>query len=209
MTTRKKEAPAGSSRAAANEAGGEALSRRLEGLDAASPARDVARLVAQSPRVLFFFWGFARDPREALRRALGAAGEPLQLAVRLVDLEGEEVATYAAAHDAQSIWFEARPRRAYRAEVGFFAPGSPFVRVLASNVVETAPDGPSEVSEDAADFHVSEPDFARILAASGFAGPAAAPARDGGPPNSPALARRAPSSFAHGAVAPGDDATAV
>jgi hypothetical protein len=212
MTLRKKASPTTSPRAATNGPEGEALSRRLEGLGASPPARDGARLLAQSPRVLFFYWSFARDPRGALRRALGAAGERLQLAVRLVDLEGEEVVTYAAAPHGQSAWFEARPRRTYRAEVGFFAQGSPFVRLLASNVVETAPDEPSEVSDVAADFHVSPPDFARILAASGFSEPTPVLARvacDDGPPNSSTLARRAPSSYVHGAGSTGDDARAV
>jgi hypothetical protein len=180
----------------------------LDGLRAESPARDEAGLLAQSPRLLFFFWSFARDPRETLRRALGAPGEGLQLAVRLVDLEGDAVVTYAAAPSSQSIWFEARPRREYRAEVGFFAPGAPFVRVLSSNVVETAPEAPSQVSDEAAEFRVSPPDFARILAASGFAESAAEFARaatageagNGVAPDLSPRARRAPSSLALGAT---------
>jgi hypothetical protein len=173
------------------------LARRLETLDTASPARDEAGLLAQSPRVLFFFWRFARDPRGALRRALGAAGERLQLAVRLVDLEGDAVVTYAAAPGGQSIWFEARPGRAYRAEVGFFAAGAPFVRLLSSNVVETAPETPSQASDEVADFRTDARDFAQMLAASGFVESAADFARvagDDSPPGSAPLAR-APSSF--------------
>lgn len=190
-----------------------AAARRLEGLDAESPARDEARLLAQSPRKLFFHWSFARDPRETLRRALGDAGERFALAARLVDLESGAVEAFAGAAPEQSVWFEARPRRAYRAEVGFFAEGSPFVRVLASNVVETAPEAPSHLSDEGADFRVGSHDFARILAASGFAEPAAEFARvsnahvagDESPPNSFTLARRSLSSFALGAGSPGDE----
>jgi hypothetical protein len=192
--------------------GDETVAQRLEGLNAASPARDEARLLAQSPRRLFFYWSFARDPRETLRRALGRAGEGFSLAARLVDLESGAVEASAAATREQSAWFEARPRRAYRAEVGFFAAASPFVRVLSSNVVETAADEPSQLSDEAADFRTSTPDFARLLAASGFAAPAAefsapaAPARGvGSPPGSSTLARRAPSSFALGVAPPGDE----
>jgi hypothetical protein len=214
MTLGKKESPAERGRAAANDPTREAAARRLEGLDTASPARDVAGLLAQSPRVLFFFWRFARDPRETLRRALGASGEGLQLAVRLVDLEGDAVVTYAAAPGSQSIWFGARPRRAYRAEVGFFAAGAPFVRVLSSNVVETAPDAPSQLSDEAADFRTTARDFAGLLTASGFAGLArefapgatALVASDDGPPNSSTLTRRAPSSFALAAPPPREEA---
>jgi hypothetical protein len=208
MNPRREENPTESPRAAAHDPEGEAVARRLEVLDTAPPARDEARLLAQSPRVLFFFWGFARDPREALRRALGAAGGRLQLAVRLIDLEGDDVVTYAAAPGGRSIWFEARPGRAYRAEVGFFAAGSPFVRLLSSNAVETAPEAPSRVSDEAADFRTDARDFAQMLAASGFVEPAAEFARagsDDSPPGSSTPARRATSSFAHGSGSSGDE----
>jgi hypothetical protein len=208
MNPREEESPAESPRAADYDPNGGAVARQLEGLSASSPAGDEAGLLAQSPRVLFFFWSFARDPHEALRRALGAAGRRLQLAVRLIDLEGDDVVTYAAAPGGQSIWFEARPRRAYRAEVGFFAAGSPFVRLLSSNVVETAPEAPSQVSDEAAAFRTDARDFAQMLAVSGFVEPAAAFARvagDDGPSSSFAPARRAASSFALGARPPGDE----
>jgi hypothetical protein len=204
MARRKKVSPAEGSRAATGDSNGESVARRLEGLDAASPARDEARLLAQSPWKLFFYWSFARDPRETLRRALGGAGEGFGLAARLVDLESGAVEALVLATRDQSAWFEARPHRAYRAEVGFFAEGSPFVRVLSSNVVETAPDAPSQVSDEEPDFRVNSQRFALILAASGFVERAsdfahastARVASDDGPPNSSTLARRAPSSFA-------------
>jgi hypothetical protein len=207
--------PAGATRRAAEDSrlasggsDGVTAAAALDALRADPPAHDEAGLLAQSPRVLFFFWSFAREPGETLRRALGEASGGLRLAVRLVDLERHEVVTYAAAPAGQSIWFEARPGRAYRAEVGYFAPGAPFVRVLASNVVETAREAPSRVSDQAADFRVSAPDFARILAASGFVESAAEFLRDpdargsdeDGPPDSSSLApvaHGAPSSIVH------------
>jgi hypothetical protein len=204
MARRKKESPAEGSRVATGDPNGESIARQLEGLDTASPARHEARLLAQSPRRLFFYWSFARDPRETLRRALGGAGEGFGLAARLIDLESGAVEASVLAARDQSAWFDVRPRRAYRAEVGFFAEGSPFVRVLSSNVVETAPDEPSQLTDEAADFSVNSQHFALILAASGFVERASDFARastarvasDDGPPNSSTLARRAPSSFA-------------
>ena len=201
------------SRSAADDSDGGTILRTLEGMRAEPPARDEAGLLAQSPRVLFFFWRFARDPRATLRRALGEAGAGLQLAVRLVDLEGDAVVTYAAAPNGQSIWFEARPRRKYRADVGFLAEGSPFVRVLSSNVVETAPEAPSQLSDEAPDFRTGARDFAQMLTASGFTEPAAdfkraatqRAAGDVSPPSSFTLARRATSGFALGAGSPGDE----
>jgi hypothetical protein len=213
MVRRQKESTAEGSRAATDDSDGETIVRTLEGLRAEPPALDEAGLLAQSPRVLFFFWRFARDPRETLRRALGEAGSGLQLAVRLVDLERDAVVTYAAAPNGQSIWFEARPRRKYRADVGFLAQGSPFVRVLSSNVVETAPEAPSQLSDEAPDFRTTARDFAQMLAASGFVEPAANFERaatqrgsendDPSPPPTPA--RRALSSFALGAGSPEEE----
>jgi hypothetical protein len=213
MARRKKESPAEGSRAATGGPNGESVARQLEGLDTASPARDEARLLAQSPRRLFFYWSFARDPRETLRRALGGAGEGFGLAARLVDLESGAVEASVLATRDRSAWFEARPRRAYRAEVGFFAEGSPFVRVLSSNVVETAPDAPSQVSDEEPHFRVNSQHFALILAASGFVAHSSEVARtstarvasDDSPPNSSTLARRAPSSFVLVAGSPRED----
>ncbi|MCA1631458.1 MAG: DUF4912 domain-containing protein [Acidobacteria bacterium] len=207
MAPQRKDHSTESSHAAAHDPEGGAVARQLEGLSHQPPARDEARLLPQSPRVLFFFWSFARDPRETLRRALGAAGGRLQLAVRLVNLAGDEVVTYAAAPGGQSIWFEARPAHAYRAEVGFFAEGAPFVRLLSSNVVRTAPDSPSQVSDEEPGFRTTARDFAQMLAASGFAEPASESAgstaelaaADDSPPNSSTLARRSHSSFTLGA----------
>jgi hypothetical protein len=213
MARRKKESPAEGSRAATEDSNGESVARQLEGLNTASPARDEARLLAQSPRRLFFYWSFARDPRETLLRAIGGAGEGFGLAARLVDLESGAVEASVLATRDQAAWFEARPHRAYRAEVGFFAEGSPFVRVLSSNVVETAPAAPSQVSDEEPDFRVNSQHFALILAASGFVEHSsefvrtstARVASDASPPNSSTLARRAPSSFALGVGAMCED----
>jgi hypothetical protein len=197
-----KESSQDGSRPVTNEPDNVTAAHRLEGLDAESPARDEARLLAQSPRKLFFYWRFARDPRETLRRALGEAGEGFVLAARLVDLESGAVEASADATPDQSAWFESLPRRAYRAEVGFFTEGSPFVRVLSSNVVETAPDAPSQVSDEESDFRTTARDFAQMLAASGFVEPDAEFAREASvdsPPNSSTLARRSHSSLTLGA----------
>jgi hypothetical protein len=130
--------------------------------------RDDARLLVQSPRRLYLYWSFARDPRVALRRAFGEMASRFAVAVRLIDLEnGADVAT-APAH-VQSFWFDAAPARAYRAEVGFIAEGFPFVRALTSNTVETPNDSISRATDDDEAFRIGARDFARLLSTSGFA----------------------------------------
>jgi hypothetical protein len=133
------------------------------------PARDAARLLVQSPHKLFLYFGFERDPRAALRHAFGVLAERFELGARLVDLEHDAIGEPIAAGGSDNLWLDARPRRAYRAEVGFFAEGLSFVCVLTSNVVETPPDAASELTDDAEDFHTDAQDFDRLLAASGFA----------------------------------------
>lgn len=141
--------------------GGESLPRL--------PSRDAARLLVQSPHRLYLYWSFARDPLCALRRAFGEMAARFALGVRLIDLERDAIGDSIAAGGEGSLWLDARPRRPYRAEVGFFAEGLPFIRVLSSNIAETPPAAASELTDDAADFHIGARDFGQMLAASGFA----------------------------------------
>jgi hypothetical protein len=133
------------------------------------PPRDDVRLLVQSPRRLFLYWSFARDPRETLRRAFGESANGFELSARLIDIADDSIAQSIAADGATSLWLDAAPRRTYRAEIGFVAEGSPFVRVLTSAPIETPPDSASELIDDAADFHIDAHDFAQLLAVSGFA----------------------------------------
>lgn len=131
-------------------------------------APDEARLLVQSPRRLFLYWRFARDPRELLRAALGPVAERLGPAVRLVDeASGEEGAPAPA--EGGDYWFDVPPGRLLRAEVGFHGEGLPFVRLISSNSVETPAGGVSRVADEAPEFRVAEQEFERVLEATGFA----------------------------------------
>ena len=128
--------------------------------------RDDARLLVQSPHTLFLYWSFARDPRAALGRALGASAALYEAGARLVDLEHDTYGDPVAARNRE-LWFDAQPHRTYRAEIGFFAAGLPFVRVLVSNVVQTPANTVSALTDDALQFHVDAADFQRLLLMSG------------------------------------------
>jgi hypothetical protein len=177
-------------------------------------ARDEARLLVQSPHRLFFYWNFARDPRIALRRALGELAVRFELGARLVALEddapGEPISTHG-----REVWFDAKPHRAYRAEVGFHAEGLPFVRVLASNVARTPADTISALTDDDAAFQIGAADLSRLptIPFSGETEPSVASKPNVGerlaktatlvaPVSSFALTRFAPSSFVLGVAAP-------
>ena len=132
-------------------------------------AGDEARLLVQSPRRLFLYWRFARDPRELLREALGPVAERYAPAVRLVDAASGEEGEPAAAEGGGGHWFDVLPGRLLRADVGFRGEGLPFVRLISSNTVETPAVGVSRVEDEAPEFRVGAPEFERVLEATGFA----------------------------------------
>lgn len=136
--------------------------------DAEWRARDEARLLVQSPRRLFLYWRFARDPRELLREALGSVAERFRPAVRLVDATTGEEGEPAPA-DGGDYWFDVQPGRLLRADVGFHGEGLPFVRLISSNAVETPAVGVSRDADEAPGFRVAAREFERVLAATGFA----------------------------------------
>src|SRR5918912_531289 len=73
------------------------------------------RLLAQSPRRLYLYWEFLRDPYETLRRAFRWQADRYKLVVRLVDLEnGGE--TLHVASPTRSQWFNAQQGHSYRAD---------------------------------------------------------------------------------------------
>lgn len=129
---------------------------------------DRIRLLAQSPRKLFLYWEFARNPFETLRRAFGAQAARYTLVVKLAATEtGEESLHEAAA--SRSQWFNVKPDTSYRADVGFFARGRAFIRLLSSNVVRTPRAGVAKTAAATEEFSVSPEEFARVLDEAGYA----------------------------------------
>jgi hypothetical protein len=204
--TSKQEAPTRDAAAARDTLEGESLPELA--------ARDEARLLVQSPRRLFLYWNFARDPRATLRRAFRASAERFELCARLVDLEEDAPGDFVGA-SGREVWFDARPHRSYSAEVGFYADGFPFVRVLTSNVAQTPADTISALTDASADFQIGVADLSRLLATSGFANAVSSDATDANveesgayaatlvsPVSSFALINFAPSSFVLGVTAP-------
>lgn len=129
---------------------------------------DRIRLLAQSPRKLYLYWEFARNPFETLRRAFGAQAARYTLVVRLVSIETGDVSWHEAA-PSRSQWFNAQPDEAYRAELGFFARGRAFIRLFSSNVVRTPRAGVARSAATADEFRVSPEEFARVLDEAGYA----------------------------------------
>jgi hypothetical protein len=125
------------------------------------------RLLAQSPRKLYLYWEFERDPFETLRRAFRWQADRYTLVVKLIDLQsGAE--TLHNASPTRSQWLDAQPGHSYRAEVGFYAPGSVFIRLLSSAVMHAPRAAVSRQTDSAPEFHVPADEFARVLDDAGY-----------------------------------------
>lgn len=130
---------------------------------------DRIRLLAQSPRKLYLYWEFAKNPYETLRRAFGAQATRYALVVKLTATETGETSLHEAAA-SRSQWFNVQPDNSYRADIGFYAQGRAFIRLLSSNVVRTPRAGVAKAAADVTDeFRVSPEEFARVLDEAGYA----------------------------------------
>lgn len=127
-----------------------------------------AFLQIQSPTRVFFYWSLKQDSYNTLRRALGTRADDYFLAIRLTNLSTNKDEIHQVGNKG-SWWFnniEANSK--YRAEVGFYAQGRPFVRIVFSNTLETPRQKPSENVAYQPYFAVSADQFAEVLDLAGF-----------------------------------------
>lgn len=129
--------------------------------------RNRAWLQIQSPNRLFFYWSVKSDPIDVLRKAFGPASADYRLVVKLIELETRREESFTAGAEGD-WWFEARPDRGYRAEVGFESSSRPYVRVVFSNEVRTPRRGPSPRPASESEWAVSSELFSRMLEDAGY-----------------------------------------
>ncbi|HEY0657857.1 MAG TPA: DUF4912 domain-containing protein [Pyrinomonadaceae bacterium] len=127
-----------------------------------------ARLQMQSPTRLFFYWSIRNNPFQVLRKTFAGNTGNYQLVVNLVNQTREREEFFPIETEG-SWWFNVDAASSYRAEIGFYAPNRPFIRVMFSNAVETPRKNPSPRSASEADWAVSATEFAEVLDVSGFA----------------------------------------
>lgn len=126
-----------------------------------------ARLQMQSPHRVFFYWSMKNNPYQTLSRALGGRTGSYTLVVKLVNQTQDREDIFPVEAEG-SWWFDTDTGSVYNAEIGFYAPNRPFVRVLASNTIETPRKSPSPQRAETADWAVSAHQFARVLDVAGF-----------------------------------------
>jgi len=131
------------------------------------PKTDRIRLQVQSPRSLYVYWSFKKDPFETLRRAFGWVSEAYSLAVKVINLDDNTEDIYTASPTG-SQWVNAQPGRSYRVDVGLYAVGRGFIRLLSSNATRAPNAGVSRYTDVSFDFYVSPEQFARVLDGAGY-----------------------------------------
>jgi hypothetical protein len=157
-----------------------------------------ARLQMQSPTKLYFYWSVRENPWAILRKAFGEETGSYTLVLKLVEKRSGSEQIHNARAEG-NWWFNVRPDGQYRAEIGFYAPNRPFIRIVHSNIVETPRLRPSPRKAVESDWTVSSQGFAKVLNVAGFARDAFDVAVAGDDPASSALmARQALKQFANG-----------
>ena len=126
-----------------------------------------ARLQMQSPTRLFFYWSMKNSPFQVLRKTFGGNTGNYQLVAKLVNqTRGRE--EFFPVEAEGNWWFDVEAASNYLAEIGFYAPNRPFIRVMFSNAVETPRKNPSPRAASEADWAVTAIEFAEVLDNSGF-----------------------------------------
>lgn len=133
----------------------------------ASYQMDRVRLLAQSPRRIFVYWELGRDPFVALRRAFGAQADDYKLVVRLINVDTDEETLHEGS-PTRSQWFDVQPDQSYRAEVGLYAAGRSFIRLLTSNLKRTPRASVSLQTASTPEWKVSPEQFSRVLDDAGY-----------------------------------------
>jgi len=126
-----------------------------------------AWLQMQSPNRIYFYWAIKNNPFQTLSRVFAGNTGSYQLVAKFVNLKSEHEEIRAV--DAEgNYWFNAESDAQYRAEIGFYAPNRPYIRVIFSNTIETPRKSPSPRAATDADWAISANAFAQVLDNSGF-----------------------------------------
>lgn len=131
-------------------------------------AENRARLQMQTPTRLHFYWSLKDNPFETLHRIFGGNAENYTLVVKLLNQTTKREEIFPVQIEG-SWWFNVDADSSYLAEIGFYLPNRPFVRLIFSNSIETPRRNPSPRQASDSDWAVSADSFAQVLDNSGFA----------------------------------------
>jgi hypothetical protein len=126
-----------------------------------------ARLHMQTPNRIYFYWSIKNNPFRVLNKVFAGNVGNYQLVVKFVNLKTgrEEIRPVEA---EGNFWYNVEADSTYRAEIGFYAPNRPYIRVIFSNTISTPRKSPSPRAASDADWAISSAAFADVLDHSGF-----------------------------------------
>jgi len=133
----------------------------------ALPKENRARLQMQSPTRLYFYWTVRNNPFQTLNRAFGGNTGSYMLVTRLINRTRGTEEIYRVEPEG-NWWFNVEADNEYVAEIGFYAPNRPFIRVMFSNHVRTPRRTPSWRTDYTPSFNVSAYEFAEVLDVAGY-----------------------------------------
>ncbi|CAN5815686.1 hypothetical protein BH20ACI4_BH20ACI4_14900 [soil metagenome] len=126
-----------------------------------------AKLLMQTPNRLYFYWSIKSNPYQILQKAFQGNTGSYQLVAKIVNQKNEQEQIFPVEAEG-NWWFNVEPNASYRAEVGFYAPNRPYIRIIFSNTIETPRKSPSPRVATDADFAVTAQEFSEVLDIAGY-----------------------------------------
>ncbi|MEZ5345997.1 MAG: DUF4912 domain-containing protein [Pyrinomonadaceae bacterium] len=133
----------------------------------ALPKENRARLQMQSPTRLYFYWSVQNNPFQTLNKAFGGRIGSYTLVAKLINRSKNLEEVYPVDTEG-NWWFNVDADSDYRAEIGFYAPNRPYIRVMFSNSVHTPRKSPSKRTDYTPSFKMGAYQFAEVLDVSGY-----------------------------------------
>ena len=131
------------------------------------PRENRARLQMQSPTRIYFYWSIKDNPFQTLNKAFGGRTGSYVLIAKLVNRTNNTEELFPVEAEG-NWWFNVDSNSDYRAEIGFYAPNRPYVRIMFSNDIRTPRKSPSKRTDYTPSFNVNAYAFAEVLDVAGY-----------------------------------------
>lgn len=131
------------------------------------PRENRARLQMQSPTRLYFYWSVKNNPFQILSKVFGGKTGSYTFVTKLINKTRGTEELYSVEPEG-NWWFDVDADADYVAELGFYAPNRPFVRVMFSNEIHTPRRTPSKRTDYTPSFNVNAYQFAEVLDVAGY-----------------------------------------
>jgi hypothetical protein len=131
------------------------------------PKENRARLQMQSPTKLYFYWSVKNNPFQTLNKVFKGNTGNYTLVTKLKNKTKGTEELFKVEPEG-NWWFNVDADADYIAELGFYAPNRPFIRVMFSNEIRTPRKNPSKRRDYTPSFNVNAYQFAEVLDVAGY-----------------------------------------